>query len=84
MDVTTSRVTSAPSSSATRAAVSKSTTWLTVAITPIIIRRLMTSAAVTLRRDASSPTVISSGIVACTGCFFIGCCGAGAAPRLPF
>ena len=58
----TSFSTLAPNSSATMAAVSKSTTWLTEAITPRPISFLMTLLAVCFRRLASSPTVISSGI----------------------
>ena len=48
---------------ATISAVSKSMVWLTVAIVPSLNISLITSAAVLLRRAASSPTVISSGIL---------------------
>ena len=50
-----------PNSSATSAAVTKSTTWLMVAIIPIIISFFTTSPAVTCNLDASCPTTISSG-----------------------
>ena len=59
-----------PSSVATNSAVSKSMVWLTVAMTPFLSRHLMTSAAVFFMREASSPTVISSGILT-TSCAFL-------------
>ncbi len=52
-------------------AVSKSMFWLTVAMTPFLIRHLMTSAAVFFIREASSPTVISSGILTVSGVFLM-------------
>ena len=58
-----------PISSATIAAVSKSMISETDAMTPSLIRPLMTSAAVRFMRLASSPTEISSGIMTLTGIF---------------
>ena len=54
---------------ATREAVSKSMTSFWAAITPIIISFLMTSETVTFSREASSETVISSGISTLSCCF---------------
>ena len=70
MVTTTSRSTLQPSSTATNSAVSKSIFWLTEAMTPFFKRHLMTSAAVFFMREASSPTVISSGILT-TSCAFL-------------
>ena len=58
-----------PISVATYSAVSKSIFWLMPAMTPLRIRNLMTSAAVFFMREASSPTVISSGILTVSGAF---------------
>ena len=43
--------------------------WLMAAMTPFFIRHLMTSPAVFFIREASSPTVISSGIFTVRGAF---------------
>ena len=59
-----------PSSSAMMAAVSKSITSLSEAMTPFFIRVLTTSAPVFFMREASSPTLISSGILTTRGVFF--------------
>ena len=69
MVTTTSFSTLQPISSAMMAAVSKSISWLTEAMTPFFIRHLTTSAAVFFMRLASSPTLISSGIITFTGAF---------------
>ena len=63
METWTSCSTLAWNSSAMRAAVSKSTTSLMACISPIIMNFLMTSLAFFFSRVASSPTVISSGII---------------------
>ena len=60
---TTSLVAFAPRSSAIYSAVSKSRVCVTFAITPAAISLFITSVAVTFNREASSRTVISSGIV---------------------
>ena len=69
MVTTTSFSTFAWNSIAIKEAVSKSMTSFTVAITPIIINFLMTSAAVAFKRSANSFTTISSGMVMVI-CFF--------------
>ena len=56
-------------SSAMMAAVSKSITWLTEAMTPFFIRAFTTSAPVFFMREANSPTLISSGISTLRGAF---------------
>ena len=51
------------------AAVSKSMSWLTEAMTPFFMRHLTTSAPVFFIRLASSPTEISAGIFTVRGVF---------------
>ena len=69
MVTTTSRSVLAWNSMATNVAVSKSISWLMVAMTPISMSFLMTSEEVAFSRAASSPTVIISGMVMVI-CFF--------------
>ena len=71
MVTTTSRSTLQPISVATNSAVSKSMVWLIEAMTPFLSRVLMTSVAVFFMREASSPTVISSGTFTVSGVFLM-------------